>query len=64
MAQALALGADRDFCSRLSGLACEYLLLNGARIDAKDAGGGDTPLHLAARHGSTGQVRSGGDLQM
>jgi Arf-GAP/coiled-coil/ANK repeat/PH domain-containing protein len=68
MSQALALGADRDFFlpggdssvihqSILSGsvMACEYLLLNGARINALD-GEKNTPLHLAAKHGNTGQV--------
>ncbi len=71
MCHALALGADRDFRSRSTGLsvihqsilsgsvmACAYLLLNGARVGAVDAAGaGDTPLHLAARGGGTGQVR-------
>ncbi len=39
-------------------MACAYLLLNGARVGAVDAAGaGDTPLHLAARGGGTGQVR-------
>ncbi len=69
MCHALALGADRDFCSQTTGLsvvhqsilsgsvmACEYLLLNGARIDARDSIRGDTPLHLAAKGGSTSQV--------
>ena len=68
MSQALALGADRDFFlpggdssvihqSILSGsvMACEFLLLNGARINAVD-GEKNTPLHLAAKHGNTGQV--------
>ena len=69
MSQALALGADRDWVnpdadgsaiihqSILSGsvMACEYLLLNGARINAVD-GHGNTALHLAANHRSTGQV--------
>jgi Arf-GAP/coiled-coil/ANK repeat/PH domain-containing protein len=36
-------------------MACEFLLLNGARIDAQD-GSGNTPLHLAAAAGNTGQV--------
>jgi Arf-GAP/coiled-coil/ANK repeat/PH domain-containing protein len=36
-------------------MACEFLLLNGAKINAID-GFGNTPLHLAATHGSTGQV--------
>ncbi len=66
MSQALALGADRDFedvssrvihQSILSGsvMACELLLLNGAKIDALDSNG-DTPLHLAASAGNTSQV--------
>lgn len=77
MAQALALGADRDWRLRPSSsndnnansecavvhqsiasgsvMACEYLLLNGAKINAAD-GDGNTPLHLAAKSGSTGQV--------
>ena len=67
MAQAVALGADRDWIcdennfgtaihqSIMSGsvMACEFLLLNGAKINAVD-GMGNTPLHLAAAHGSTG----------
>ena len=36
-------------------MACEYLVLNGAKINAVDADG-NTALHLAARYGSTGQV--------
>ena len=66
MSQALALGADRDWHSGssavihqsiLSGsvMACEYLLLNGAKINSADENG-NTPLHLAASGGSTGQV--------
>ncbi len=68
MSQALALGADRDWHTEdsassvihqsiLSGsvMACEFLLLNGAKIDVIDAKG-NTPLHLAAQQGSTGQV--------
>ena len=68
MAQALALGAEKDFVlpgssssvihqSILSGsvMACEFLLLNGARINVLD-GDKNTPLHLAAKHGNTGQV--------
>ena len=68
MAQALALGGEKDFIlpatnssvihqSILSGsvMACEFLLLNGARINVVD-GEKNTPLHLAAKHGNTGQV--------
>ena len=68
MAQALAFGAEKDFVlptssssvihqSILSGsvMACEFLLLNGARINVVD-GEKNTPLHLAAKHGNTGQV--------
>ena len=68
MAQALAFGAEKDFVlpstnssvihqSILSGsvMACEFLLLNGARINVLD-GDKNTPLHLAAKHGNTGQV--------
>lgn len=69
MAQAIALGADRDWISEsdnfstpihqsiLSGsvMACEFLLLNGAKINALD-GASNTPLHLAAMQGSTAQV--------
>ena len=66
MSQALALGADRDWRtptsavihqSVLSGsvMACEFLLLNRADINAVDAAG-DTPLHLAAAAGNTSQV--------
>ena len=67
MSQAIALGADRDWIndetkscaihqSIVSGsvMACEFLLLNGAKINAAD-GNGNTPLHLAATHGSTGK---------
>ena len=61
MSQALALGADRDWTNEnfstaihqsiLSGsvMACEFLLLNGAKINAVDAEG-NTPLHLSAMH--------------
>ena len=68
MAQALAFGAEKEFVlpsssssvihqSILSGsvMACEFLLLNGARINVVD-GEKNTPLHLAAKHGNTGQV--------
>ena len=67
MSQSLALGADRDWRnsssavihqSVLSGsvMACEFLLLNRADINAADAEG-NTPLHLAAAAGNTSQVR-------
>nr|CAD7460558.1 unnamed protein product [Timema tahoe] len=36
-------------------MACEYLLLNGAKINSQDAGG-KTPLHLATELGHTAQV--------
>lgn len=36
-------------------MACEYLLLNGARIDITDSNG-YTPLHLATELGSTAQA--------
>jgi Arf-GAP/coiled-coil/ANK repeat/PH domain-containing protein len=36
-------------------MACEFLLLNGAKINVID-GFGNTPLHYAATNGSTGQV--------
>jgi len=69
MCQAIALGADRDWISDgdnfstpihqsiLSGsvMACEFLLLNGAKINAID-GQGNSPLHLAANQGRTAQV--------
>merc|ERR1712083_424836 len=67
MSQALALGADRDWTNEqfstpihqsiLSGsvMACEFLLLNGAKINAVD-GSGNSPLHLAANQGRTAQV--------
>ena len=59
MCQAIALGADRDWINEsdnfstpihqsiLSGsvMACEFLLLNGAKINAVD-GSGNSPLHL------------------
>lgn len=71
MSQALALGADKDFVDPLpdgmgrsvlhqsvassSCMACEYLLLNGAKINARDREG-NTALHLSAMNGATGQV--------
>ncbi len=36
-------------------MSAEFLLLNGAKINALDIKG-NTSLHLAAAHGSTGQV--------
>ena len=36
-------------------MACEFLVLNGAKINAVDTDG-NTALHLAALYGSTGQV--------
>lgn len=36
-------------------MACEYLLLNGAQIDATDRNG-YTALHLATERGSTAQA--------
>merc|ERR1711874_759535 len=36
-------------------MATEFLILNGAKTTAVDDNG-DTALHLAAQHGSTGQV--------
>ena len=36
-------------------MSAEFLLLNGAKINAVDMKG-NTSLHLAAEHGSTGQV--------
>ena len=69
MSQALALGADRNWIndeqfssspihqSILSGsvMACEFLFLNGAKINQIDTNG-NTPLHLAALNRSTGQA--------
>lgn len=67
--QALALGADKNFSNELdmnrtalhqavlsgSVMACEYVLLNGARIDAVDSNG-YTALHLATEKGCTAQA--------
>ena len=36
--------------------ACEYLLLNGAKLDSVDVGGRRTALHHATILGHTGQV--------
>lgn len=69
MLEALALGANMDWKYRgelmqapihqavLSGsvMSTEFLILNGAKTGAAD-GDGNTPLHLAALHGNTGQV--------
>ena len=70
MSQALASGANRDWRSEGEGtssavihqsivsgsvMACEFLLLNGAKIDVVDLDG-NTPLHLAAKSGNTGQA--------
>ncbi|KAL6252029.1 hypothetical protein P5V15_015008 [Pogonomyrmex californicus] len=69
MCAALAVGADKLWSnindkSRnalhqaiISGsvMSCEYLLLNGARINCQDAEG-KTPLHLATELGHTAQV--------
>jgi len=44
-----------DFLFR-SVMSAEFLLLNGAKINAADFKG-NTSLHLAASHGSTGQVK-------
>lgn len=67
--QAFALGADKNFSNELdlnrtalhqavlsgSVMACEYVLLNGARIDAVDSNG-YTALHLATEKGCTAQA--------
>ena len=50
-----ALEYDWDFHFR-SVMSAEFLLLNGAKINAADFKG-NTSLHLAASHGSTGQVK-------
>ncbi|RZF38699.1 hypothetical protein LSTR_LSTR011009 [Laodelphax striatellus] len=69
MCQALAMGADKlwtnpDDLNRSylhqaitsgSVMACEYLLLNGVKIDIQD-NNGKTPLHLATELGHTAQV--------
>nr|XP_018916307.1 PREDICTED: arf-GAP with coiled-coil, ANK repeat and PH domain-containing protein 1 [Bemisia tabaci] len=69
MCYALALGANKFWCNKddkgrthlhqavLSGsvMACEYLLLNGVKINAQDDDG-KTPLHLATLRGHTAQV--------
>lgn len=69
MCQALAMGGDKNWTNEsdngqkplhqavLSGsvMACEFLLLNGARIDAVDLNG-YSALHLATAKGSTAQA--------
>jgi len=69
MCQAVALGANLDWKNERednrsaihqsiesgSVMACEFLILNGAKTTAADENG-DTALHIAAKHGSTGQV--------
>ncbi|KAF2898918.1 hypothetical protein ILUMI_07256 [Ignelater luminosus] len=69
MCEALALGADKSWTNAdekgqsalhqavLSGsvMACAYLLLNGAKINAQDQNG-KTALHLATQEGHTAQI--------
>ncbi|XP_053678347.1 arf-GAP with coiled-coil, ANK repeat and PH domain-containing protein 2, partial [Anopheles nili] len=69
MSQALALGADKSWSNELAAdqtplhaavlsgsvMSCEFLLLNGAAINATDRLG-RTPLHLAAEQGSAAQA--------
>ncbi|XP_053982337.1 arf-GAP with coiled-coil, ANK repeat and PH domain-containing protein 2 isoform X1 [Hylaeus volcanicus] len=69
MCAALAAGADKSWSNIndrgrnalhqaiISGsvMSCEYLILNGARINCQDAGG-KTPLYLATELGHTAQV--------
>ncbi|KAK0175691.1 hypothetical protein PV327_009421 [Microctonus hyperodae] len=69
MCTALAAGADKMWCNVndrdrtalhqaiISGsvMSCEYLILNGARINCQDAEG-KTPLYLATELGHTAQV--------
>ncbi|XP_059476562.1 arf-GAP with coiled-coil, ANK repeat and PH domain-containing protein 2 isoform X2 [Neocloeon triangulifer] len=69
MCEALALGADKQWINVednarsaihqavLSGsvMACEYLIMNGAKINVQDQDG-KTPLHLAVEQGHTAQV--------
>lgn len=69
MCQALAMGGDKNWTNEsdngrkplhqavISGsvMACEFLLLNGARIDAVDLNG-YSALHLATEKGSTAQA--------
>ncbi|CAG7725014.1 unnamed protein product [Allacma fusca] len=69
MCEAMALGADKNWinvndegCTPLhqavlggSVTACEFLILNGARINAVD-GKCRTPIYLATQKGHTGQV--------
>ncbi|XP_044012734.1 arf-GAP with coiled-coil, ANK repeat and PH domain-containing protein 2 isoform X2 [Aphidius gifuensis] len=69
MCRALAAGADKMWCNTndhnrtalyqaiLSGsvMSCEYLILNGAKVNFQDSDG-KTPLHLATEYGHTAQV--------